>query len=145
MKPYMKCLSHVGVPTSDLEASLRWYKEVMGLEEAFRLVRNDKVALVYLHLSPDTFIELFAPRPELTPPPKTHFSIEVTDIEAAVADVVERLPRDKVHRIVTGDDGSRLFNFFDPDGHRIEFQQFPPESQQARAMHLAGGAGSSAT
>ncbi len=43
--------------------------------------------------------------------------------------------------IVTGNDGSRIFNFFDPDGNRIEFQQFPAESQQAQAMVRMAGRG----
>jgi len=136
MNPYLKRLSHVGIQTSDLDASLKWYAEVLGLKEAFRLHRDGRVVIVYLHLTPNTFVELFAPRPDQAAPPKTHFSIEVTDIEAAVQDILPRLPGESVRKreITTGMDGSRLFNFFDPDGHRIEFQEFPPESQEARAM-----------
>ncbi len=136
MNPYLKRLSHVGIRTSDLDASLKWYTEVLGLKEAFRLERDGRVVIVYLHLTQNTFIELFAPRPDQAAPPKTHFSIEVTDIEGAVQDILPRLPDLSVRKreITTGMDGSRLFNFFDLDGHRIEFQEFPPESQEAQAM-----------
>lgn len=136
MNPHIRALSHVGVPTSDLDASLQWYTEVLGLAEAFRLEQDGRVHIIYLHVTEGTFVELFAPRPQWPKPPHTHFSIEVEDIEAAVADLRSRLPAESVRNgaIVTGKDGSRIFNFFDPDGHRIEFQQFPPESQQAQAM-----------
>jgi catechol 2,3-dioxygenase-like lactoylglutathione lyase family enzyme len=136
---YIKRLSHVGLHTSDLDVSLKWYTEVLGLKEAFRLHRDDRVVIIYLQLTPETFIELFAPRPDGQKPPQTHFSIEVTDIEAAVEDLKKRLPPESLRKpdINTGKDGSRLFNFFDPDNHRIEFQQFPPTSQQAQAMQRA--------
>ncbi len=134
MNKFLRRLSHVGIHTSDLERSVQWYTQVLGLEEAFRLCRGDRPWIVYVHLTEDTFIELFAAREGQTPP-HTHFSIEVADIEAAVADLRERLPPESVCHdvIITGADGSRIFNFFDPDGHRIEFQQFPAESQQARS------------
>jgi len=136
MNPHIKTLSHVGIQTSDLDASLKWYTEVLGLKEAFRLRRDGRVVIVYLHVTQKTFVELFAPRPDQGAPPKTHFSFEVPDIDAAVEDILKRLPPESVRNreITTGTDGSRLFNFFDPDGHRIEFQQFPPDSQEAQAM-----------
>ena len=135
MKPYIKALSHVGIQTSDIEKSVKWYESV-GLKEAFRLTRDGRLVIIYLHLTPTTFVELFAPRPDLPVIPKTHFSIEVTHIEEAVADLKQHLPAESIRNpnITTGTDGSRIFNFFDPDGHRIEFQEFPPESQQAQAM-----------
>ena len=135
MNPHIRALSHVGIPTSDLDASLKWYTEVLGLDEAFRLERDGRIVIIYLHLTPGTFVELFAPRPDRPEPRHTHFSIEVEDIDAAVAHLKERLPAESIRNpdITTGMDGSRIFNFFDPDGHRIEFQQFPPESQQAQA------------
>jgi catechol 2,3-dioxygenase-like lactoylglutathione lyase family enzyme len=136
MNPHIETLSHVGIQTSDLDASLKFYTEVLGLEEAFRLERDGRVTIIYLHATQNTFVELFAPRPDQGAPPKTHFSFEVADIDAAVEDILKRLPPESVRNAepATGIDGSRLFNFFDPDGHRIEFQQFPPDSEEAQAM-----------
>ena len=135
MKPYITCLSHVGVQTSDLDVSLKWYTEVLGCKEAFRLERDGRIVIIYLHVSPTTFIELFAPKPNKEVP-HTHFSIQVNDIDVAVADLLPRLPESSIRKreINIGKDGSSIFNFFDPDGHRIEFQYFPPTSQQAMAM-----------
>jgi lactoylglutathione lyase len=141
LNPHIKRLSHVGVDTSDLEASVKWYTEVLGLEVAFRLYNPEgKLWIVYLHATPNTFIELFAPRPNQAAPAKAHFALQVDDIEAAVADLKQRLPPESLRKpdIGSGKDGSRLFNFYDPDGHRIEFMEFPPESQQAQAMKRMG-------
>lgn len=136
MNAYVMRLSHVGVQTTDLDRSLAWYTQTLGLDEAFRLERDGQVRIVYLYVAGETFIELFAPRPGMGSPPHTHFSLQVADIEAAVADLRKRLPPESRRHdaIITGTDGSRIYNFFDPDGHRIEFQQFLPTSKQARAL-----------
>ena len=120
--------------------SLKWYTEVLGLQEAFRITRPDgKVGIIYLHVTPTTFVELFAPGPNPKAQLKTHFSLEVDDIESAVADLKKRLPPESMRKpdITKGRDSSFIFNFYDPDGNRIEFQQFPPESLQAQAMDRA--------
>ena len=137
MKPYMKTLSHVGINTSDIEKSLKWYTETLGLDEAFRLYNPaGNLTIIYLQLTPTTFIELFVPRPNVTKPSNTHFAIEVSNIEEAVADLRKRLPPESKMKdeITTGRDGSKIYNFRDPDGNRIEFMEFPPEAQQAQAM-----------
>jgi len=141
MKPFVKQLSHVGVSTSDIERSLKWYTEILGLDEAFRLHSPDgELRIIYLQLSPTTFVELFVGGPRQQKPPNVHFAIEVTDIETAVADLLPRLPPESIRKreITTGRDGSKIFNFFDPDGNRIEYMQFLPESQQYQAMRRAG-------
>ncbi|NOY80463.1 MAG: VOC family protein [Kiritimatiellaeota bacterium] len=136
MNRHITRLSHVGIQTTDLGRSLAWYTHVLGLDEAFRLVRDGKTWIVYLHAAGQSFIELFAPRPGMDAPPHAHFSLQVADIEAAVTDLRKRLPPESSRHdeIMTGTDGSRLYNFFDPDGHRIEFQELRPESRQARAL-----------
>ncbi|MCX7015558.1 MAG: VOC family protein [Candidatus Sumerlaeota bacterium] len=139
MKRYMKTLSHVGVLTSDIDKSLQWYTEVLGLEEAFRLYnKQGNLTIIYLQLSPTTFVELFKGNPNQPQKMNTHFAIEVANIEEAVADLQKRLPpesrRKERDEIVVGTDGSKIYNFYDPDGNRIEFMEFIPTSQQAQAM-----------
>jgi lactoylglutathione lyase len=138
--PFIKRLCHAGVQASNMEASIKWYTEVLGLKEAFRLNRKDgTLGYVYLHVTPTSFIELIAPFGNQKPSLNTHFSIEVDDIEGAVADLKTRLAPESMKSpdIVHGIDDSYIFNFYDPDGNRIEFQKFPPESQQAKAMARA--------
>ena len=56
----VKGLSHIAIRTRDLDESLRFYREVLGLEEAFRLRDEDgRTRIVYLWIAPGQFIELF--------------------------------------------------------------------------------------
>ncbi|MCX7011334.1 MAG: hypothetical protein NTW86_01990 [Candidatus Sumerlaeota bacterium] len=57
------------------------------------------------------------------------------------ADLLPRLPPKSIKKreIIRGNDGARIFNFFDPDGNRFEFMQFPPESKQRRPCAALGG------
>jgi len=56
MNRHIAALSHVGIYTSDLDRSLEWYTQVLGLEEAFRLERDGRVTIIYLHMTPGTFL-----------------------------------------------------------------------------------------
>ncbi len=129
-------LSHIGIWPKDINASLKWYTEVLGLQEAFRLHRDDgEIHLVYLHLGENAFVELLNPAQPKNPG-GVHFAIQVEDIEQAVADLKKRLPAESLRNpdIKIGSCGAKLFNFFDPDGNRIEFMEFGSGSLQAEAL-----------
>ena len=54
-------LSHVAVRTRDILESVRFYTEVLGLQEAFRMHREDgTLATVYLSIAPGQYLELFS-------------------------------------------------------------------------------------
>ncbi len=132
MNPHIETLSHVGIQTSDLDASLKFYTEVLGLEEAFRLERDGRVTIIYLHATQNTFVELFAPRPDQAAPPKSHFSFEVADIDAAVEDILKRLPPESVIEVrlagpppQRGTDLAVRIHLVAPGGQRI--QTDPPD------------------
>jgi lactoylglutathione lyase len=132
-----KTLSHVGICASDMEVSVRWYTECLGCKEAFRLHKKDgSLWIVYLNLTPTTFIELFVLGPNQKPGPSAHFAIEVTDLDDLVAEVKQRMPAESIRKpdILTAVDGARQFNMWDPDGNRLEFMEFGPESLQYKAM-----------
>ena len=85
----IKGLSHIAVRARDLEASLRFYREILGLEEAFRINGEDgQVRLLYLWIAPGQFIELF-PGGATDPERGTHMTgmqhicLEVESAEAA--------------------------------------------------------------
>ena len=54
-------LSHAAIRTKNIPESIRFYTEVLGLEEAFRMNAEDgSLATVYLFLAPGQYLELFA-------------------------------------------------------------------------------------
>ena len=59
--PAVTGLSHAAIRVRDIEESFRFYTGVLGLKEAFRMVREDgSLGTVYLFLAPGQYLELFA-------------------------------------------------------------------------------------
>ncbi len=139
-------LSHAGLQSHDLEKALEFYVGYLGLREAFRLYNDDgSLRLVYIHVSGNTFVEFTSrtserreDRLDMAHSGITHLAIQVKDIEQAVANVKARgIPQEYVlsNFIFQGPkDHSLIFNFVDPDGNRVEFMEFGPESEQYKAM-----------
>ena len=138
MKSLYKTLSHVGVHSGpDLEAALEFYIDGLGLKEGFRLKNAEgRESIIYIHVTPTTFIELFTPRPDMKDFPKAHLSIEVSDIDKAAEEVKKRVPTEciKNPNVVDGADGARMFMMTDPAGNWVEFQEFPEGSKQAASI-----------
>ena len=134
----IKGLGHIAIRAGNLDESLRFYREVLGLEEAFRLCGDDgKPFLVYLWIAPGQFIELF---PDGVREQERgggvkgfqHICLEVDDVEAEYRRLTEAgiaLDSD----IMTGRAKCRQFWLHDPDGNPVELMELPPESMQARA------------
>ena len=54
-------LSHTAIRTRNITESIRYYTEVLGLREAFRMFGEDgSLATVYLFLAPGQYLELFS-------------------------------------------------------------------------------------
>ena len=144
----MKGLSHIAVRTKDLDASLRFYRDIMGLEEAFRLCGDDgKPFLIYVYIAPNQFIELFPNGERRQEQGRDvigfqHICLEVEDVEAAYRTMRERgAPIDS--EIIDGKAKCRQFWMHDPDGNPIELMELPPQSCQyqatARILAQRGG------
>lgn len=124
-------LAHVCFIVSDLEKSMAFYQDVLGLTPAFDFVNEEgKRYGYYLHLGERTFIELFsgqlAERAEGQP--FRHICLEVNDIQATAAAI--RAKGVEVTEIKTGKDHSYQAWITDPDGNRIELHHYTPESKQ---------------
>lgn len=131
-------MGHVAIKVKDIDASMRFYTEVLGLEEAFRMTDPDgTINTVYLYIAPSQFIELF-------PRGKTetqrgwevigvnHICYEVDDARAAYEEVKAKgAPIDA--ELKTGNSKCIMFFTHDPDGNSIEIMELPPESLQAQA------------
>jgi lactoylglutathione lyase len=132
-------ISHVACRVRDLGASLRFYRDVLGLTESYRLSHaNGDTMLVALWLGGESFLELVPATDEGTPSRLgyQHLGVWVDDIEATLAQWRERgLVTDA--RPGLGADGVLNCSVRDPEGNPIELWQNRPESLQSRAM--AGG------
>ena len=124
-------LAHACFTVSDLDRALVFYRDGLGLKEAFEFVNEDGRRYgVYLHLGGRNFIELFsgALGERAEKQSYSHICLEVDDIEATVS-----LLRDRgieVSPIKMGKDQSYQAWITDPDGNRIELHHYTPESWQ---------------
>lgn len=130
-------LSHVAVGAADLEKSAAFYRDALGLAEAFRLDREDGSPwIVYLDAGPGAFVEVIARRADASAPrPKCpglpHLCLAVGDLDAAVARLRERGVA-IAQEIVRGRDGNRQAWVADPDGNPVELMELAPDGLQEK-------------
>jgi lactoylglutathione lyase len=132
-------IGHSAIRARDLEVTARFYKEVLGLKEAFRMMKDDGsgVGTIYLYIAPSQFLEIFADgTEEFIPGPKTighaHICYEVDDVARFQEEIRARgAPIDTERKLGK----SRCIQCWthDPDGNRIELMELPPDSLQAQA------------
>ena len=137
-------LGHIAITASDIDRSLDFYCNILGLPEAFR-VNNDDGGLwmVYLKTGPDDFIEIFTGG---DPPPEAprnaagikHICLWVDDIDATLKDLADRGLDVDPDAVRSGRSGCRQYFIADPDGVRIELMQLMPNSLQAKAIQALG-------
>ena len=131
-------LSHAAIRTRSIQDSIRFYTEILGLREAFRMYREDgSLATVYLFLAPRQYLELFSNgiRAGTTGPDVIgvcHLCLMTKDIRNSYESVRKAGgPLDS--EIRRGKSLCRMFWTHDPDGTQIEIMEMPPESMQAQA------------
>lgn len=122
---------HLGILVGSLEASLKFYREVLGFEEIWRGSRDGKT-LNWVNLKVpegDDYIELmlYEKLPEPTRRGTAHhICLMVPDMDQAKADLEGR-PARKAYgqpmEIRTGTNRKRQMNLFDPDGTRVELME----------------------
>jgi catechol 2,3-dioxygenase-like lactoylglutathione lyase family enzyme len=132
-------ISHACYLVTDLDRAVDFWCNKMGLKKAFDLnLRGGEVRGVFLLAGRRTFVELFEGDAVPIPPNASHkhISYEVDDMEATVKTLRERgVP---VTDPVRGGEGSFQAWVTDPDGIRIELQQFTDKSLQVEAMQRLG-------
>ena len=125
-------LAHACFTVSDLERSIHFYRDGLGLGQAFDFTRPTGHRFgVYLHAGGRNFVELF--EGQVSAPAEgqsyRHICLEVDDIEATVHTLRDR--GIEVSEPKLGGDQSYQAWITDPDGNRIELHQYTPESWQA--------------
>jgi lactoylglutathione lyase len=140
-------LGHVAIRAKDIDRSVAFYTQQVGLPEMLRLFYEDgSLFLIYLKITDSQYLELFpegvgerGPGREVTA--LNHLCLTVEDLEQTVAE----LTRDGValtREIRSGADGNRQAWIEDPDGNRIELMQMSPDCVQYQALRgLAAGGG----
>jgi catechol 2,3-dioxygenase-like lactoylglutathione lyase family enzyme len=80
---------HIAIQTTDYEASVNFYTEVMGMTEVVGFVNEGRRAVI-LDIGDGSHIELFEPIPGTQPSNDAtgdvvfHFALQTTDIESAL-------------------------------------------------------------
>ncbi|MBR5111306.1 MAG: VOC family protein [Clostridia bacterium] len=136
-------LSHAAIRTRSILDSVRFYTEVLGLKEAFRMHREDgTLAAVYLFIAPGQYLELFSDgtREGIAGPDVIgicHLCLMTKDVQKSCAAVKQAGgPIDR--EIQRGKSRCWMFWTHDPDGTPIEIMEMPPESFQAQADAAMG-------
>lgn len=127
-------LTHVAVRVTDINRSIEFYSELLGLPEQFRLTNDaGDPCLVYLKVSDNQFIELFPGAQGSHIPPENagvvHICLQVDDIQQTYKEMIARGVVPHGEPILACDESWQFWTH-DPDGNPIEFHQFTPESRQ---------------
>ena len=131
-------LSHVAIRTRSISDSVRYYTEILGLREAFRMFREDgSPGTVYLYIAPGQYLELFqdGTREGISGPDVIgicHLCLMTKDIRRSY-DNVKTAGGPLDSEIKRGKSQCWMFWTHDPDGTQIEVMEMPPESLQAQA------------
>ena len=123
-------LAHVCLHAKDLETTITFYQEALGLKKQFDFLNKDGRRVgIYFRINERNFIEIFE-QPALVPGASrlAHFCLEVDDLDA----VITRL-RDhgaEVSNKTLGADQAYQAWTKDPDGNSFEFHEYTNHSTQ---------------
>jgi len=126
----MKKLEHIGVMVKDMDESIRFYTEIVGMKLDRRLALNEKTELAFLSFPGQESVEVelirgsgdfsFAERGIVN-----HIAFTVDDIEAETARLkaagvrmIDETPREILN-------GIKIAFFYGPSGERLELFQRP--------------------
>lgn len=156
----IKANTHLGFNCKELEKTVNFYKEILGCKEKFTLryvdlipkdekrlatipaeweKRKEVTWLVYLEWMDGYFIELFneyTVHIENKMDPKlnygyTHFAFVVDDIEEYCESLIKKGAEEYIDsKPEKAIDGNYVMWFHDPEGNRVEVQQYTEHSLQ---------------
>lgn len=124
-------MTHFGVTVRDLEASLKFYRDILGFIENWRgSASGNLLSWVNMRVPDGTdYIELMLYSRKMDMEQlgaKNHVCLVVPDVEEAVAAIKARPARKSYTRAIEiriGVNGKRQTNLYDPDGTRIEIME----------------------
>ena len=111
----LKNINHITYNVKNKDAALKWYTEVLGLQQIPKMVDSDR--LYWLQLPSGAMVHIIE-NPDAPSAPSHHTAFEVDDLDAARDAMVGKGLA--VTEIQTRHDGQRACYLEDPDGNRIE-------------------------
>ncbi len=111
----LKNINHITYNVKNKDAALKWYTEVLGLQQIPKMVDSDR--LYWLQLPSGAMVHIIE-NPDAPSAPSHHTAFEVDDLDAARDAMVGKGL--EVTEIQTRHDGQRACYLDDPDGNRIE-------------------------
>lgn len=122
-------IAHICIRVADLDKTLRFYREGLGLEKAFDFVRDGEVIGFYLKAGSHNYLEFFRREEMKTGPnPIDHFCLETDSIDAVNVRLAEA--GYAVGEKKMGADHAWQAWITDPDGVRIELHEYTADSCQ---------------
>ena len=126
LREQMKGIQHVGVPTNDMETTVKFY-EALGFEVAFQTVNvaaNEKVTFLKLG---NLVIEAYENKAaKLESGAIDHVAIDVKNIEKVHEMVTAaglNTTRDEIHFLPFWENGVKFFTIEGPNKEKVEFSQ----------------------
>lgn len=135
-----KRIGHIAIRARDIEATTAFYRDILGMKEAFRMYHGEggTLSTIYLCIAPGQFIEIFPGGTQERPIENntigySHLCVEVENAAKTLEELrAKGIPVDR--ELQTGISRCTMFWTHDPDGNRIEFMELTPESLQAQAV-----------
>ncbi|MFT8639808.1 MAG: VOC family protein [Bifidobacterium sp.] len=126
MTTFTTDVQHVGLPTSDLDGTIEFYKNVMGFEVA-GVFRNGDSRCAFLRYGHITLESWEVEESQMADGAWNHLALDCKDIDAAFENA-KALGLDLIDKEVQGipsfwDNGIRYFNIHGPNKEIIEFCQ----------------------
>lgn len=121
-------LAHIGLETNDIEATAKWYVEVLGFKVIGEFMSPDNEPIKFLQ-SGDIVYEMWQPAPGLTaafPGKIDHVCFESNDIEADYRYCKEQgytFEEEGIQELPVWENGVRFFKIMSPSGEPVEFCQ----------------------
>jgi lactoylglutathione lyase len=136
-RPKITGLSHAAFYVGDLGAALKFYKDLLGYDEAFRLPRKKNGVegeLVWIKINDRQTIELF-PGAEVAPDADRlyHIAVEVRDADAMLRYLASRGVKTP-SKTPLGKIGNKNFFITDPSGNTVEIVEYTPRSWTTREL-----------
>jgi lactoylglutathione lyase len=132
---FIKSIAHIAFKCTDMEKSLHFYCDILGLKRAFEIKNDDgEPWIIYIKVCDNQFIELFYADAESNKnyTSYAHLCLAVSDIYEA-CETIRRYGYPIDSEPNQGKDLNLQAWITNPDGNRIELMQINENSPQSNA------------